>query len=114
MRAYILLDFQGLFEYSEAMHTIANLGSPSQWMILIIVCLVIFGAKHLPEIARNLGKGLGEFKKARKQFEDELMKEDTPSAADPKKITTEEKPTASSSTQSTPAPEKKREEHIDA
>ncbi len=80
-------------------------------MILIIVCLVIFGAKHLPEIARNLGKGLGEFKKARKQFEDELMKEDTPT--DTKKIAGEEKSTTTTSTQSTPATEKKREEHID-
>ncbi len=55
------------------MQCLALLNSPTQWLILIIVCLVIFGAKRLPEIARGLGKSLGEFKKARREFEDELM-----------------------------------------
>ncbi len=79
-------------------------------MILIIVCLVIFGAKHLPDIARNLGKGLGEFKKARKQFEDELMKEENNTES--KKIASEEKP-ATSTTEVPASTEKKREERVD-
>jgi len=54
------------------MNTIANIGSPTHWFILIVVCLVIFGAKRLPDLARNLGKGMGEFKKVRKEFEKEL------------------------------------------
>lgn len=56
------------------MQMIAYIGSPTQWMILILVCLVIFGAKRLPEIARGLGRGLCEFKKARREFEEELAK----------------------------------------
>lgn len=34
--------------------------------LLIILCLVLllFGGKKLPEIARNLGKGIREFKQA--------------------------------------------------
>lgn len=58
------------------MPLIANLGSPSHWAILFILVLLVFGAKRLPEIARNLGKGLAEFKKAKREFEEELKKGD--------------------------------------
>lgn len=60
------------------MNILANFASPTQWFILVIVCLVVFGAKRLPDIARNVGKGLVEFKKARKEIEDELLGEDEP------------------------------------
>ncbi len=58
------------------MNTLALFNSPQQWLILIIVCLVIFGAKRLPEIARGIGRSLGEFKKARNDFEQELLAEE--------------------------------------
>lgn len=60
------------------MYELAYIGSPSQWFILIVLCLLIFGAKRLPEIARALGRSLGEFRKARREFEEELMKSDPP------------------------------------
>ncbi len=63
------------------METLALFNSPQQWLILIIVCLVIFGAKRLPEIARGIGRSLGEFKKARQDFEQELMAEEKKLAA---------------------------------
>ncbi len=92
------------------MYVLANLGSPSHWLILIIVCLVIFGAKHLPDIARNLGKGMGEFKKARKQFEEELMKEEK-SDSDSKKIASEK--SGSSNNEAAASNTKKNEDSID-
>ena len=46
-------------------------GGPETIFILIVVVL-LFGAKKLPELARGLGRGLGEFKKARDEFELEL------------------------------------------
>lgn len=52
--------------------SLAYLGSPAQWMVLILACLVIFGAKRLPELARTLGKAVGEFGKARREFETAL------------------------------------------
>lgn len=58
------------------MQVIAQIGSPSQWLILIIICLVIFGAKRLPDIARNLGRGFASFKKAKQEFEQELLSAD--------------------------------------
>ena len=61
---------------------LANLGSPSHWFILFVLVLIVFGAKRLPEIARNLGKGLAEFKKAKKEFEEELHKDDSKSPND--------------------------------
>ena len=52
-------------------------GGPELIFILVIV-LLLFGAKKLPELARGLGQSLGEFKKAREEFEREIHK----SAAD--------------------------------
>jgi sec-independent protein translocase protein TatA len=46
-------------------------GGPETIFILIVVVL-LFGAKKLPELARGLGQSLGEFKKARDEFEREL------------------------------------------
>jgi sec-independent protein translocase protein TatA len=46
-------------------------GWPETIFILIVVVL-LFGAKKLPELARGIGQSLGEFKKARDEFEREL------------------------------------------
>ncbi len=67
------------------MFTLALFNSPQQWLILIIVFLVIFGAKRLPEVARGLGRSLSEFKKARAEFEAELMAEEKKLKAPEKK-----------------------------
>ena len=55
------------------MLAIFGLGTPEIIAILVIVFL-LFGAKKLPEFARGLGKSLGEFKKAKSEFEEELLK----------------------------------------
>ena len=47
------------------------LGGPEIAVIFVIV-LLLFGAKKIPELARGLGKSMGEFKKARTEFEDEI------------------------------------------
>ena len=51
------------------MFPLAYLGSPAQWLLLALVCLLIFGAKRLPELGRHLGRFFGEFVKARREFE---------------------------------------------
>ena len=45
------------------------------WEIVLImaVVLVLFGAKKLPELARGLGQGIKEFKKATRDVTDELQ-----------------------------------------
>ena len=47
------------------------LGTP-ELLIIGILVLILFGAKKLPMFARSLGKSMGEFKKAREEFESEL------------------------------------------
>ncbi len=51
----------------------AFLGGQEMLVILIIV-LLLFGAKKIPELARGMGKGLGEFKKAKHEFDDEITR----------------------------------------
>lgn len=43
-----------------------------EWIIIFVVVLLLFGAKKIPELARGLGKSMGEFKKAREDFEREI------------------------------------------
>ena len=47
------------------------IGGPEIAVIFVIV-LLLFGAKKIPELARGLGKSMGEFKRAREEFEDEI------------------------------------------
>jgi sec-independent protein translocase protein TatA len=55
------------------MHFLA-FGPLGTWemVIIAVLVLVLFGAKKLPTFARSLGKSMGEFKKAREEFETEL------------------------------------------
>ena len=43
-------------------------------MLILIIILVLFGAKKLPELARGLGKGMKEFKKAQSEMEEEFSR----------------------------------------
>jgi sec-independent protein translocase protein TatA len=52
-------------------------------IILLIIVLVLFGAKRLPEIARSLGQSVHEFKKAKQEFEDQVSKPTTASTPPP-------------------------------
>ncbi len=40
---------------------------PTQLIILLVIILILFGGKKLPELARSLGKSLGEFKKGKEE-----------------------------------------------
>ena len=56
------------------------------WEIILIlaVVLILFGAKKLPELAKGLGTGIKEFKKATREVTDELSSAmDTTSAPPP-------------------------------
>ncbi len=41
-------------------------------IVIFLIVLLLFGAKKLPELARGVGKSMGEFKKARNDFENEI------------------------------------------
>jgi len=46
---------------------------PTEWVVILVIVLVLFGAKKLPELARSLGQGMNEFRKAREEFDKELQ-----------------------------------------
>lgn len=52
-------------------------------LIILLICLLVFGASKLPEIGRSLGKTIKEFKKS--------MKEDMTDDSDEKKPGTGDK-----------------------
>jgi len=51
-------------------------GMPSgpDLIVLLIIVLVLFGAKRLPELARGLGQSVNEFRKAKEEFDKEVAK----------------------------------------
>ncbi len=51
--------------------SLMNFGGPDLIVILLIV-LVLFGAKKLPDLARGMGQAMKEFQKAKDEFSDEL------------------------------------------
>lgn len=50
---------------------LSNLAGPDLFIVLLII-LVLFGAKRLPELARGMGQAVKEFQKAKDDFTDEL------------------------------------------
>src|SRR5277367_4557257 len=52
---------------------ISNLAGPDMILILLIV-LLLFGAKKLPELAKGMGQAVREFNKAKDEIEKELTK----------------------------------------
>lgn len=51
---------------------IGFLPSGSEWIWIVLVIILLFGARRLPELARGLGKSLGEFRKAKAEFDREV------------------------------------------
>lgn len=58
----------------------------SEWIIILIIVLILFGGKKIPELLRGVGKGVGELQKGihegKRQLEDsykeEIVKKDEP------------------------------------
>ncbi len=51
---------------------LGNMGMPELILILLIV-VIFFGAKKIPELARGLGRGIREFKDASKEIKNEIQ-----------------------------------------
>jgi sec-independent protein translocase protein TatA len=44
-----------------------------EWiLLLLVVVLLLFGAKKIPELARSIGKATGEFKRGQREVEREI------------------------------------------
>jgi len=73
---------------------IQNIGV-TQLLVVLLIILVLFGSNKLPDLARSLGRSLGEFKKGRdegeklanekvKEIVDDLKKEEPEKVEGPK------------------------------
>ena len=63
-----------------------GIGMP-ELLVILVVALIVLGPKRLPEIARSLGKGMAEFRKASSEFQRTISAslEEPPPAAPPRK-----------------------------
>ena len=63
-----------------------------EMVIILVIALIVFGPRKLPELGRSLGKSLGEFKRASNELRNTLdeeirVEERPPKAAAPKPAT---------------------------
>lgn len=65
-----------------------------EWIIILLVIVILFGGKKIPELAKGLGKGIKSFKN---EMKDE---QESASSEEPKKVETD---TKVSSTEETPS-----------
>jgi sec-independent protein translocase protein TatA len=61
-----------------------NLGA-GEIILIVLVILLLFGAKKIPELARGLGKGMSEFKKGLKDVEKDIKETDEDKKIEEKK-----------------------------
>ena len=56
------------------MFTNLLIGMPggSEWILIILAVLILFGGRKIPELMRGLGKGIREFNDARSSVDTEL------------------------------------------
>ena len=59
-----------------------NVG-PTELMIVLVLALIVFGPKKLPEMGKSIGKGLSEFRKAQADIKREIREgmSETPSSS---------------------------------
>ena len=72
---------------SVTIASILNLVGPDMVVVLLIV-LLLFGAKKLPELARGMGRAVKEFSAARDEIERGLGQSDAREVAQPKLVDT--------------------------
>ncbi len=58
------------------MQSVFLIGIPGgpEWIIIVLVILLLFGAKKIPELARGIGQGINEFRKASDDIQKEIDK----------------------------------------
>jgi sec-independent protein translocase protein TatA len=71
-----------MFEY-----ILISAPGPTELIVILILVLVLFGAKRIPEIAQGLGKGIREFKRSMHEIQDEIEKPEPKLVKDKKEKT---------------------------
>lgn len=60
-----------LYHVMNSLAFIGRVGS-GELLLILLVFIVLFGARRIPELARSLGKGIREFKNATRELAEEL------------------------------------------
>lgn len=60
--------------WREVNEMLSNIGIPGL-ILIIILALIVFGPKKLPELGRAVGQTLGEFKKSAKELTNDVVEE---------------------------------------
>ena len=61
-----------------------SMPSGMELVIIVIIVLILFGGKKIPELAKDLGSGIRNFKKAIKEDDNEEVAENKPTETDKK------------------------------
>ena len=56
---------------------LATIGT-TEWIIILLIVLVLFGATKIPKLMRGFGQGVGEFKKGLKEGEPDQAQQTQP------------------------------------
>jgi sec-independent protein translocase protein TatA len=59
--------------FNNVLAFIGGLGT-SEVLVILVVVLLLFGAKRIPELAKGLGRGIREFKDATKEIKNDIEK----------------------------------------
>jgi len=49
----------------------------SEWIIILVIILLLFGGKKIPDLMKGIGKGVKGFKDGLKDIEDEINSDDS-------------------------------------
>jgi len=55
----------------------------SELLVLFVIILLIFGPSQIPKMARGLGQAMREFRKAQREINDEITRDDPPAGKPP-------------------------------
>jgi sec-independent protein translocase protein TatA len=80
-----------------------NLPHGFEWVWIFLIFILVFGADKIPKLARGLGKSLGEFKKAKEDFEKELHNASATEATPPVQPALDEKMRVANTVPNSPA-----------
>ncbi|MBK1791888.1 twin-arginine translocase TatA/TatE family subunit [Persicirhabdus sediminis] len=69
------------------MNSLAFIGSlgAQEMVVIFLIVLLFFGPKKLPSLARSIGKSMGEFRRAKEEFEHEMTRSQDAELAAPAK-----------------------------